>query len=1333
MKPRLYVLLSIVFLLIANTCLFAQDDAYGNDDTEPQTKEKKQSGKKINTGYVFIDGKYVEPPYIVKLKKRTIYINGIPITKKVEKNKIKDSPSVRKDPGIPPDIKQMDSINVIYKAKIQPYNISYMEAKLVYLYKNYSEEDAVKLTKEYLESMPNIKSVKGSKICEVEAYNGEKRNIILTTDSFKDLKNGRKKQLKSEGEDTKNVLLYMADRYEQRLLKGDVFFIFSDSTIYCDFIEMSYSEKNGIQLLKDLSEIINDTTIFYNEKIIQIEYIMKNSLMKKYIPSLIKNFSLPMIKADTLPINNNVNNYLNRPIKATFLDDTDYAEISYSPKSNTIHIASPDPWSNRYTATSTFNIRVNQIVDLVKDQGYDNIPEVEFYVDFTNGDNIWEPLTFENFINFPTGGINYWSCHGSMDEIDDQGNLVDGFITLCYYNTPYLINNYFPDDIPSGFEEYTYIYPHENGWTGSNPASFIGVKPEAATIYWEESIDEIKPITIIEACYSYQNGFVEACGNGGATFGYYNQYYYNPATKNYFNLFKRLNGKIDSEDSFLRSTVLAFTDTDYEAGFKMYPPDANITLCPATKFYAPENNALVPPEVTSGFFETDTWCDATIPANEALTFSVTGDINVNNVYWENNTNGKANKIAYEWSGTQGSVTVHVHTDKIVAYGGGGQKLDFDRKTPNGEANAYYIFRVGYGTNEVVDFNVNDYSIFANTTVDFTNTSTIENPLSYHWDFGDGDQSSEQNPSHIYTEPGVYDVSLFINTPVGMQYETKLAYISVYGSDIGSMSCSAELNNDRTIIVYADISSSYADLISEYRFAIDFGNGDIEIVEGISNSVQVTYTYDDYGIFTPEVFADVFFSSGGETFSTGCVCNSVELYNPFPCSNLEANFSISPANAYLTGINSNPTATVNFSDLTMGGANYTWDWYFLAEPEIGYEPSGGISHECYVESWGYNGNPQSKTYNHAGIYPVMLHVTDGNGCTDFVTHYVNIAHPLHCINNLKILSSGSDQLWSSNRLIVPWQQNNEECTLSLSNTFDHLIYCMNCNCNVCGETGQCFNWYINGENVKNGILNYYPVESGHTDLTNIEIESFDWLLPYKNQISLALFGRIYDENLTSINCYDSTNIEVLAVNCAGTMNSDQLVYSYLASNNAILPDFSANGYMINKNSWKEFYSGHMNLNSGVNQIVNSNDVSLLACDGIILTDGFKTGSGKFIAGSASDGATLEGCYHNQNFYNVVNDNPSTDNNLEPELKITPNPVSDIFTIIVTHNVGDFLRLEIFDSNSRLIKTVYNDYIEYGIYEFQVNDFNYNPGMYYCRYSNSQQTISEKFIRTQDNDK
>lgn len=35
------------------------------------------------------------------------------------------------------------------------------------------------------------------------------------------------------------------------------------------------------------------------------------------------------------------------------------------------------------------------------------------------------------------------------------------------------------------------------------------------------------------------------------------------------------------------------------------------------------------------------------------------------------------------------------------------------------------------------------------------------PYDYYWDFGDGETSDEQNPEHIYTSPGIYDVVLTI--------------------------------------------------------------------------------------------------------------------------------------------------------------------------------------------------------------------------------------------------------------------------------------------------------------------------------------------------------------------------------------------------------------------------------------------------------------------------------------------------------------------------------------------------------------------------------------------
>jgi len=38
------------------------------------------------------------------------------------------------------------------------------------------------------------------------------------------------------------------------------------------------------------------------------------------------------------------------------------------------------------------------------------------------------------------------------------------------------------------------------------------------------------------------------------------------------------------------------------------------------------------------------------------------------------------------------------------------------------------------------------------------------PTGWWWDFGDGDYSREQNPGHVYTRPGMYPVTLIVNTP-----------------------------------------------------------------------------------------------------------------------------------------------------------------------------------------------------------------------------------------------------------------------------------------------------------------------------------------------------------------------------------------------------------------------------------------------------------------------------------------------------------------------------------------------------------------------------------------
>lgn len=51
------------------------------------------------------------------------------------------------------------------------------------------------------------------------------------------------------------------------------------------------------------------------------------------------------------------------------------------------------------------------------------------------------------------------------------------------------------------------------------------------------------------------------------------------------------------------------------------------------------------------------------------------------------------------------------------------------------------------------------------TVAFTDTS-MNSPSAWQWDFGDGASSAEQNPSHTYTQPGIYAVRLKVTNIFG---------------------------------------------------------------------------------------------------------------------------------------------------------------------------------------------------------------------------------------------------------------------------------------------------------------------------------------------------------------------------------------------------------------------------------------------------------------------------------------------------------------------------------------------------------------------------------------
>jgi len=78
----------------------------------------------------------------------------------------------------------------------------------------------------------------------------------------------------------------------------------------------------------------------------------------------------------------------------------------------------------------------------------------------------------------------------------------------------------------------------------------------------------------------------------------------------------------------------------------------------------------------------------------------------------------------------------------------------------------------------VDFAVDETNGSAPLTIRFSDRSSVPGAVSWAWDFGDGNTSSERNPSHTYNANGLYNVRLSVTGENGIAVSQKNALIIV---------------------------------------------------------------------------------------------------------------------------------------------------------------------------------------------------------------------------------------------------------------------------------------------------------------------------------------------------------------------------------------------------------------------------------------------------------------------------------------------------------------------------------------------------------------------------
>nr|HPM77713.1 PKD domain-containing protein [bacterium] len=243
------------------------------------------------------------------------------------------------------------------------------------------------------------------------------------------------------------------------------------------------------------------------------------------------------------------------------------------------------------------------------------------------------------------------------------------------------------------------------------------------------------------------------------------------------------------------------------------------------------------------------------------------------------------------------------------------------------------------------FNADETSGEIPLTVNFTDQST-GNPTSWDWDFGDGDTSTEQNPTHVYDETGEYTVTLTIDGPAGSDTMVRTNYISAYeGAPAADFSGTPTTG---TLPLEVTFTSTSTGTISTYYW--EFGDGQT------SDQENPVHTYTEPGNYPVRLTVT---GPGGS--DNKLRLNYIHANCPAPVADFTADVTTGDAPLTVTFTN-----TTDVPDACP--ATYQWDF-----------GDGNISTEE---------NP-TNVYTDDGVYTVKLTAGNAGGSdaeekVDFIT-------------------------------------------------------------------------------------------------------------------------------------------------------------------------------------------------------------------------------------------------------------------------------------------------------------------------------------------------------------
>ncbi|MEL6252394.1 MAG: PKD domain-containing protein [Bacteroidota bacterium] len=235
---------------------------------------------------------------------------------------------------------------------------------------------------------------------------------------------------------------------------------------------------------------------------------------------------------------------------------------------------------------------------------------------------------------------------------------------------------------------------------------------------------------------------------------------------------------------------------------------------------------------------------------------------------------------------------------------------------------------------------------------FTNNTTLAtgNIVSWSWDFGDGSPMDiNQNPNHVYTSAGNYQVNLEVTSDRGCQ-STITNQVTVNPSPQVDFTFTNVCEDNPNL--FLDVSTISSGTITNYTW--NFGDGTPS-----QNGPNVLHEYTDFGFYNTTLTA---------TSDQGCVSAFTQtvFVSPIPVASFDV-VSACIDSIVLVSTSSTVAGQLDFI------ATHEWDFG---------DPASGVNNTSTEV------NPVH-IYSAAGFYTITLTVTTGNGCTNTIQSQIEV--------------------------------------------------------------------------------------------------------------------------------------------------------------------------------------------------------------------------------------------------------------------------------------------------------------------------------------------------------